>query len=474
MNMPLPFPQNRKKQVDALLREAVQNSARKIVVLDDDPTGVQTVHDVSVYTDWSPESLKSGFSEPEPLFFVLTNSRAMTVAQTTQAHREIIRSVTAAVGALGKDFLIISRGDSTLRGHYPLETELLRQGLEAHDGRPVDGEILCPYFREGGRFTLGNIHYVLSGEQLTPAAETEFAKDRTFGYAHSDLREYVQEKTHGAYRAEDVQSVSLEELRALDFNGITAKLEALHGFQKLIVNAADDYDVKVFCVALYRALNSGKRFCYRTAASFVKAVAAISDQPLLSRREMIPRATGRGGLIMVGSHTQKTTAQLNALLTLPGVEAVELNSDLVLAPGALEKEIRRVIRHCDTRIAAGVTPVVFTKRTVLSLPNDTPEAALTRSVRISGAVQAVVAGLTKPPAFLIAKGGITSSDIATKALHVKKARVLGQAAPGVPVWQTGAESRFPQIPYIIFPGNVGQENTLRDIAKILLQQEATA
>ncbi len=472
MKLPQAFPEMNKPEIDRLLQEAVLRSNRKIVVLDDDPTGVQTVHHVPVYTDWSLESLRTGFAEESPLFFVLTNSRAMTREQTTRAHREIIRNITQTAAELRREFLLVSRSDSTLRGHYPLETELLREGMEAYSGEKVDGEILCPNFREGGRYTLDNVHYVADGDTLVPAAETEFARDRTFGYAHSDLREYVEEKTRGAYRAKDVRSVSLGEQRALDFDGVTAKLCALHGFGKLIVNAADDYDLKVFCVALYRALAQGKRFCCRTAASFVKAIANIANRPLLTYGDMFTADTRRGGIILVGSHTQKTTAQLFALLALSRVEAVELNSDLVLTPGALEAESERVIGVCDRLIAAGATPAVFTKRTALTLPGDTPETALTRSVQISQAVQAVVAGLSAPPAFIVAKGGITASDIATKALRVRRAEVLGQISPGVPVWKTGAESRFPGIPYVIFPGNVGQTDTLREIAQVLLRGKA--
>ena len=471
MKAPKPFPQANKPEIDKLLAAAVAKSRYKIVVLDDDPTGVQTVHHVSVYTDWSPESLRSGFLEDRPLFFVLTNSRAMTAEQTAAAHKEIIRNVTQVAAETKREFLLISRGDSTLRGHYPLETECLREELVANGGRPVDGEILCPYFREGGRLTIGNVHYVQSGETLIPAAETEFARDKTFGYTHSDLREYVEEKTNGAYPASDVQSVTLAELRAMDFDGITAKLESLHDFQKLIINAADEYDLKVFCVALYRALGTGKRFLFRTAASFVKAIANIPDQPLLGYTEMMNGEHQRGGIVVVGSHTKKTTEQLEQLLTLPQVEGVALNSDLVLTPGVLDAKIGRVIGVCDRLIRKGITPVVYTRRTVLTLPDDTPEAALLRSVRISEALQSVVAKLGIAPAFIIAKGGITSSDIAVKALRVQRAEVLGQIRPGVPVWQTGGESRFPGIPYVIFPGNVGQQDTLREAAEIVLQNQ---
>ncbi len=471
MDMPNTFPDKLKPKVDALLRAAVSDANIKIIALDDDPTGVQTVHQVSVYTDWSLESLREGFEEDAPLFFILTNSRAMNARETAKAHREIVKNITQVAREQNKEFLIISRSDSTLRGHYPLETDIIRQELETVSGLPIDGEILCPYFREGGRITIGNVHYVAGADGLVPAAETEFAKDKTFGYKHSDLREYIEEKTKGAVRAGDVQSISIEQLRSMDFDGITDTLCGLHGYSKLVVNAADDYDVKVFCVALYRALQQGKRFCCRTAASFVKAFAVISDRPLLTREDLVAEETDFGGIVMVGSHTAKTTAQLTELLTLPKTEPLALNSNLVLKKGALERETTRVIRTCDALIRAGKTPVVYTRRSALSLPEDTKESALERSVRISHAVQAVVAGITAKPAFIIAKGGITSSDIATKALRVRRAVVPGQIAPGIPVWITGAESRFPGIPYVIFPGNVGQTDTLRKAAQILLSQE---
>lgn len=462
-----PFPQEKIADVHQMLTDASNLSQRKIIVLDDDPTGVQTVHDVSVYTDWSPESMESGFAEPGNLFFILTNSRSFSAAQTAAAHAEITRNAIAASRKFGRDFLLVSRGDSTLRGHYPLETQVIANELAAA-GLPVDGEILCPYFRQGGRFTLDDTHYVRQGDTLVPASQTEFASDRTFGYRHANLREYIEEKTEGRFRADDVVSITLHELRSIDLEAITTKLAGLRNFQKLIVNAVTDEDVQVFCVALYRALAQGKRYCYRVAAAFVQAIGNIGNRPLLTRADMVRQATRHGGLIVIGSHTQKTTAQLQALLTLPGIAPIALNSDLVLEPGALETEAVRIAEQCDALIRDGITPVVFTRRNVLTLAGDTQEAALARSVRISEAVQSLVASITAVPAFLIAKGGITSSDIGTKALRVRRATVLGQISPGVPVWQTGPESRFPGVAYVIFPGNVGDESALADAAALLM------
>ncbi len=461
------FPPVDEAAVDALLRREIAADDTKFIVLDDDPTGVQTVHDISVYTDWSVESIQRGLLEPQKVFYILTNSRGLTAAETTAVHREIAANIVTAARETGKRYLIMSRSDSTLRGHFPLETALLKEGMEA-GGLSVDGEILCPFFKEGGRFTIRNTHYVKYGDDLVPAAQTEFAKDKTFGYTHSDLPAYIEEKTGGRFPAASVTCISLEELRALDYDGIAAKLERVTGFNKVCVNAVDYCDVKVFAVALYRAMARGKTFLFRTAAGLVKVVGGITDIPLLTRRDMVTLDTHTGGVVVVGSHTQKTTAQLEALLQLPCVEPIQFNSDLVLqGDAALSAEVDRCVALEEATIQAGRVAVCFTNRKLLTVENDTPESALTRSVKISDAVQSLVGRLQVTPAFLIAKGGITSSTVGTQALGVKKANVLGQICPGIPVWQTDATSKFPSIPYVIFPGNVGDAETLRQAVEIL-------
>lgn len=464
-----PFPEERKAEVDDLLKKEADQSCRKIVVLDDDPTGVQTVHDVSVYTDWSVQSIQEGFREDNKLFFILTNSRGLTQAQTTKAHQEIADRVDEVSQQMGIDYLIYSRSDSTLRGHFPLETEVLRAGFEKHHpNEKVDGEILAPYFNEGGRFTVNNVHYVRYGEELVPVGQTEFAQDDTFGFHSSNLGEYVEEKTKGAYRKENVTFIEQADLRAMAIDKVVTQLDAVQHFNKVVVNATDDYDMKVFAVALYRSLNHGKRFIVRGAAALLKALGNISTIPLLKRQQMINDDSLNGGIIVVGSHTNKTTAQLNELKKVPGIEFIEMNSDLVLVSGALEKEVERILKLEDDYIAQGITVCVSTKRALLKVDHDTPEAALERSVQISAALQKCVGYLKTKPSFVVAKGGITSSDVGIKALRVKKANVLGQIEPGVPVWRTGEESTFPNIAYVIFPGNVGEVATLRNAVEKLL------
>ncbi|WP_251387456.1 four-carbon acid sugar kinase family protein [Mediterraneibacter agrestimuris] len=462
------FPKIDESKLDELLQKEIIKSGRKIIVLDDDPTGVQTVHGVSVYTDWSQESIAAGFAEERNLFYILTNSRGFTVEQTTQCHQDIISRVQTISKKTGQEYLIISRGDSTLRGHYPLETELLRQGMETDSGKKVDGEILCPFFKEGGRYTIGNVHYVKNGGRLVPAGQTEFAADKTFGYQASDLRKYVEEKTKGRYRAEQVLCISLEELRARDIDGILKKLIQIKDFGKIVVNAVDYCDLKVFAIALYQAMAKGKQYLFRTAAALVKVMGGISDKPLLTRKEMLTCENTNGGIIVVGSHTMKTTSQLEELKKVSGLEFLEFNSDLVLDEEAFTKEIHETIQREEEMIRTGKTVVVYTKRKLLVIENDTKEEALLRSVKISDAVQSLVGKLSVIPSFVIAKGGITSSDVGTKALQVKRADVMGQIRPGIPVWKTGEESRFPGIPYVIFPGNVGEVTTLREAVEICM------
>lgn len=464
------YPPVNEKAVDELLAKEIAGSNKKIVVLDDDPTGVQTVHDISVYTNWSEDSIRKGFAEENKMFYILTNSRGFTTAQTEIAHREIAKAVDAVSKETGKEYIFISRSDSTLRGHYPLETIILKEEYEKNTGNKIDGEILCPFFKEGGRYTIDDVHYVRYGDTLVPAAETEFAKDKTFGYTVSDLKEYVEEKTGGVYKKENVTAISLKDIRALAFDKIEEQLMAVEDFNKIVVNAIDYVDVKIFCVALYRAMAKGKTFMFRTAAAIVKVMGGVSDQPLLTREQMVVKETDNGGVIVIGSHTEKTTRQMEMLKEIPDIVFVELNARLVRDEAAFAREVERCLALEEEYISSGRTVCVYTTRTLITADTGDKEDDLRLAVRISDAVQSLVGRLSIVPSFVIAKGGITSSDVGTKALAVQRANVLGQIKPGIPVWQTGDESKFPQTPYVIFPGNVGEDSTLKEAAEILIRK----
>jgi uncharacterized protein YgbK (DUF1537 family) len=461
------YPEYDREVVKKALRTALELLDKKVVVLDDDPTGVQTVHDVNVYTDWTKESIQQGFEESNSIFFILTNSRGFTEELTRSVHKEIAENVIEVSKKLKKDFILISRGDSTLRGHYPLETKILKETIENNSNKLIDGEVILPFFVEGGRFTIDNVQYVANGDTLVPSGETEFAADKTFGYKSSHLGEWIEEKGGGEFKKEDVTYITLEELRTLDYGSVQNKLMAVNGFGKVVVNAIDYSDVEVFVTALVHALLKGKNYIFRSAAALTKVIGGVSDKELLTKDELINTENKNGGLIIVGSHVKKTTMQLENLKKADFIEFVEFNQHLVLDNEAFEAELKRVIHVTEENISRGKTVAVYTRRERFDLNTGNKEDELRIAAKISDAITSIVNSLKVRPNFIVAKGGITSSDIGTKGLHVKKALVLGQILKGIPVWLTGNESKFPNMPYVIFPGNVGDENALLDAVTIM-------
>ena len=191
----------------------------------------------------------------------------------------------------------------------------------------------------------------------------------------------------------------------------------------------------------------------------------------VSVKELVKEETGNGGLIIIGSHVKKTTEQLEELKKLSDVEFIELNTHLVLYPEQFQKECDRVIEMAESLIRSGRTVAVYTSRKRLDLGENKKEEELKLSVTISNAVTSIVTRLQVKPNFLIAKGGITSSDVGTKGLKVKRATVAGQIRPGIPVWMLGEESKYPDMSYVIFPGNVGTKTDLKEVTQILSNQQ---
>lgn len=455
--------------IEARLDDYRQMLKRKIIVLDDDPTGIQAVHGIMVYTDWSLKTLEEAFENKQNMFFVLTNSRSFSVAKTKVIHREIAENISRIAEKTQQKFIIVSRSDSTLRGHYPTETQILKDVMEMSSGMKFDGEIICPFFSEAGRITIENVHYVLNEGRLIPVNQTEFAKDLSFGYSHAHLGDYIEEKTKGTYKSKACVSIALSDIRARALDKIVAQLMEVKAFNKVIINAVNYDDLQIVVLALYEAIAQGKNFMIRSAASLPKVLAGIMDQPLLLKESLVCKDNSNGGLVLIGSHVNKTTLQLEALRkSMTQIRYEELVVTQMYEEGGLEAEVTRLIKVIDTSIAKGITVVIYTSRVVVNVTRDKDETVLDLSINISEALTNIVRRITHEPRFILAKGGITSSDIGTKGLGVKKALVLGQVQAGIPVWQTDQSSRFPTMPYIIFPGNVGREETLKEIIELLL------
>ncbi len=451
------------------IRELLEQSGTKVIVLDDDPTGMQTVHGIQLLTSWEDEALTEAFRDPRPLFYILTNTRSYDEPTAGSLIRTICKQLLAISQREGIPFVAVSRGDSTLRGHYPLEIEIMAEVLG--QGQPYDGHILAPVFFEGGRITKEDIHYLLEGGQYVPVGETEFARDAAFGFSSSNLRDWVEEKTRGRTKADQVVSITLDDIRKEGADGVRRKLIQVTGNTPVVVNAEsyDDLEVAIHGVMLAEA--EGKRFLYRSGASLVKVRAAVATRPLLTAREMVNAdAAANGGVIFVGSHVKKTTAQLQYLLEQhPSVEKIELNVRAILDPERRDQEVERASVALNGAIRRGSHSVVYTSRELVLAEG--AGANLNISQHVSSAMIDVVRSIKTKPRFVIAKGGITSNDIASRGLGIRCAEVLGQAEKGIPVWQCGVESRFPGMPYIVFPGNVGNAETLGDLAGTLMTMD---
>ena len=459
-------PQWPQADLRAKIREATLASARKVVVLDDDPTGTQTVHDVTLLTEWSLEALATAWDEAATTFYVLTNSRRYPLEEAAATNREIARNLAAVARARGVEPVVMSRSDSTLRGHYPGEVLALRQTLESELKIRYDGLVIVPFFLEGGRLTIDDIQWVEEGEWLRPAAQTEFARDPTFGYLHSNLREWVAEKTGGQVPAEAVLSIGLRAIREGGPDVVMDLLAQVRDGGVVVVNAATYRDLEVLAWGLLQAESLGKRFLFRTAASFVKVRGGVPDRDLLTDSELRPtrRDSETGGLTIIGSYVQRTTEQLNRALRLNGTLGLELRVTQVLDEQRRAGEIDRVLSQAERGLQQGKDVVLYTSRELAALA-DMPQWRVGQ--RVSDALVEVLHRLSIRPAYVVGKGGITSSDLATRGLGVRKARVLGQIVPGVPVWRLGRESRQPDLSYVVFPGNVGGPDALALVIRIL-------
>lgn len=427
----------------------------KIVVLDDDPTGSQTVHSCLLLTRWDVATLKEALADAAPLFFVLTNTRGMDGARAAVVTREACRNLKAALVGLDIHPILVSRSDSTLRGHYPVETDVIAAELG-----PFDAHFLVPAFFEGGRFTRDSVHYLRSDGEDIPVHETEFARDSVFGYRHSFLPGYVEEKTLGRIKASDVVRLRLNDIRT----GVYERLRSLQDNTCVVVDAEIQSDLDAFAADLLKAATAGKRFLFRSAASLLTALARLPPQPVAAARMARYVRGGNPGAVIVGSHVPKSTRQLHALLRQPNVTPIEV--DVNRLPQDHAGVLREIRVAATASHRAGDTPVIYTSRDERAFPD--PAARLAFGAQVSALLMDVVRGLPPAIGFLVSKGGITSNDVLSTGLDLRTARLLGQILPGVSVVRCPpTHPRYPDLPVVIFPGNVGDDDALATVLERL-------
>jgi len=434
----------------AIRREFLQ-SGKTIVVLDDDPTGTQTCYDVVVLTSWHVPLITEELKKNPSILFILTNSRSLPEKAAIDVAHEIGRNLLEAKRQSERNITLISRSDSTLRGHFPAEVDAVASASHVPDAVRV----LVPAFIEGGRFTIDDVHYVRENDALVPVSETPFARDAVFGYRHSNLTEWVEEKTQGKVAASEVISISIDDIRKRGPEGVAQRLRACRPGGVCIANACSHRDLEVLVMGLLKAGRAGQKFIYRTSATFVPIRAGLASGKVF---EPPPVKTASGSLVVVGSFVPKSTVQLKNLLEQNTHHPIEIDVAEVLTSNDSDSYVRAITQDTNDLLSAGKHVVIYTSRTLRK--GDDAESSLRINHVVSLFLVSIIRGLTVRPAFIIAKGGITSSDIASKGLMAKRALVLGQIIPGVPVWRLGRESKFSDLFYVVFPGNVGDDQAL--------------
>lgn len=430
------------------------------VVLDDDPTGTQSVADLPVLTRWSKEDLAWAFNQDKPAVYVLTNSRSLDPETTRERTLEVVVAASAAAAELGKQARFVSRSDSTLRGHFPLETDVLTEAIIDQGGTAPSFVVLVPAFPDAGRITVAGVHYWVVDGEATPVAETPFAQDATFGFANSNLADWTEEKTDGRISADQVVLIPLDVVRT----GPDAVVDALRQAPDGSVVAPDvvtETDMRSVAIALHRLESEGRSALLRIGPPYLRAhIGQEIAEPIDASQ--VEFTSERGGLVVIGSHVPLTTSQLEHLVAAnPSTFTIELDARTLLSDRR-DDYLRDQVTLAAAEIERG-TIIVHTSRELITGEDAAESLDIAR--RISSSLVEFVAQLLEvaPPRFVIAKGGITSSDTASEALGIARARVVGPMLPGiVSLWQPQAGPAV-GIPYVVFAGNVGADSSLTDV-----------
>ena len=484
----------------------------KIVVFDDDPTGSQTVHSCPLLLRWDAASLRQGLADPSPLLFLLVNTRDLAPEQARARLASLCRTLqpllaeAVAAGTIER-WLVVSRGDSTLRGHFPLESELIAAELG-----PFAASFLVPAFLPGGRTTAAGVH-LLHGE---PVHRSAFAQDRLFGYGTSFLPAWVAEKTAGAIPAEAVQRIDRSDLEAAvaereggesnGFQALVGRLAELAGNPWVVVDGERPAQLAAFAAAVDRVTDPAagpvaggdaptasapthgpRRFLFQSAASLITALAALPPQPLdpaglAALRRRNSEGQPLAGLVLVGSHVPLADAQVQSLLAEPACGGVDLEVAKVARvlagplPDRLLPSLESAwLERLQAVLARGQTPVLVTSRGELACSSPAERRALGEA--LAGLMARLAARLAPQLGYLISKGGITSQTLLAEGLDLAQVRLEGQLLPGLSLLRpagAGVPEALAGLPLITFPGNLGDASTLVESWRLMEGQGPAA
>jgi uncharacterized protein YgbK (DUF1537 family) len=422
----------------------VPNGTREpLVVLDDDPTGVQTLAGIRVLLGWDPARIRAALAG-RPSVHLITNTRALPAERV----RPFVADATRAALEGAPDAAVVLRGDSTLRGHL-LEEYLGVRDVVAPSGRPV--LLLVPALPSAGRVTVGGVHLFDRDGRRTPLHETEYARDGVFAYSSARLLEWAEERSDGLFRSGAGRELHLDVLRSRGPAAVTDALLALSasGAPAVLAPDAETLDDLEIVAEGYRAATADRALVIVRCAPTFAGVLAGTTAPGL-----FPPPSARDGVLVVcGSYVQQSTRQLSRLLLARPGSLVE--ADVVaLAGDEPSAEIAVLAKEVSRRLAADRLAVLATPR-----ERSAGTTSLDAGERIAAGLARVVAAVGPLPSVLVTKGGITAAVTLRDGVGAAEADVVGPVEPGVSLWS----ARWPDgnaLDYLVVPGNVGDDELL--------------
>ena len=446
----------------------------KTIVFDDDPTGSQTVCNCPLLLNWEKSNLEKAISS-NSLVFILANTRSLTAELAGNRITQICQSLKLVLTRNSislDDIFIVSRGDSTLRGHAFLEPEIINQELG-----PFDATFHIPAFFEGGRKTINSIHYL----DDIPMHKTIFAKDSTFGYSTSFLPDWIAEKSKGLINPDEIISITIDQLnkaRESDSGMINfiEELSRLRFNQKVIVDAESSIDLDTLCNAI-KLLKGKKRFLFRSAASLINSLTNIRTNHnhikdysslIIKYKDKKPKP----GLILIGSYIPLANNQLQALLKTDYFMEVELPVKKIF--GILNNKNSedslfiledKLINKILDIIELKKTPILYTSRGELTFKSDSSRMKF--AISLAESMARITSHLFDRIGYIISKGGITTNTLLTNGLKIEYVILKGQIMPGLSLVCPPQTFQYPPIPIITFPGNLGDKSTLFKAWKIM-------
>ncbi|MFB7250171.1 four-carbon acid sugar kinase family protein [Microbacterium sp. NPDC056234] len=410
----------------------------KTVVLDDDPTGTQSASGVTVLLEYDADLIREALEHADSVY-VQTNSRAIDEASAVALVSDVRDAARQAAADLGEQVQFVLRGDSTLRGHVFAETA---QFLD--DDAVI---VFSPAFPDGGRTTVDGVHLVRADGVDVPAHGTEYAEDPVFPFASGVLAEYVAEKSGRA-----AVGIDVEALRSGSAGEVIAMAPA---GSVVLPDAVTNDDIRLIAQAIASARRAGRSVVVRSAAPLAAALADVQSDGLL-RHPLVSAPVPT--LLACGSHTAGATAQLDAVTAVHGPAIVIPTQDAFTDPVAAGNAAAEQARG---RLRDGGLAIVTTER------HRRPEHnTLRHGELVMRALTVAVRELVPEVEAVIAKGGITSAELARTGVGAVRAQVRGQVLPGISVWDLVSAEGAEKL-YVVVPGNVGEADALTEVLAAL-------